>query len=236
MNKYLTFKNLFIAALLLVILYLVTCKRKNTSEPQVISIPEQIERVRIDSVASEKYKDSIGEIIMDLRASVDVAEGELAAEKMRYNDLEKGINDILNQPIPDTCKPITDALSARISLLNEASKRKDISCENALRSKDRLMANKDLLVSKGKEDYRKLRMSFDTALAQQSILSKAVSSLKPKREFFIGITAVSNYNNFNNAMAGITADYKTKKGVIFGASFFNTKQVQLSYKKRLFKF
>lgn len=229
----------FSIALVIVAIFLLyrSCNQKPLPAlPVVIPVAEQKENVRVDSVASKKVYDSFMVAIKEKDKAIETWYNEWKASETRYNDLEKGFVDLTSKEVPDTCKEMKQAYILQLNKLISESRKKDYSCGNTIASLKAQSAQKDLLIKKGQDDWKKLKVNFDTALAQQTKLTKAVSSLKPNREFYLGITGQSEYNNLNNASVGITADYKTKKGTMFGVAYFNTQQVQLSYKKRLFKF
>jgi len=110
--------------------------------------------------------------------------------------------------------------------------KKDAACKASLENLNKISKQKDALLANCKKDYKIVRAAFDTALDNQKKLQKIV---KPSRIFSVGITGLSNYNSFDNAAVGVVADYMNRKGTSFGVGVFNTKQVQITFKKPLFR-
>jgi hypothetical protein len=231
--KHITFKNVFIAGLILVIIFLYTCKKK-VEVIETIPIPVQQELVRIDSVMSQKDKDSVSLKIADLEKSAQQWYNQWKEEAKQTAEVQQTLSDLLTVEVPDTCKKIVDALGLQITKLNTSTKAQNLSCEKTIDSKNRIIKGKDDLIAIGKTDYKKLKLRLDTCWQQQVLAEK--NKFKPKRELSVGIMALSNYNSFDNSAVGIILDYRNKKGTQFGVGFFNTKQVSVSYKKSLFKF
>lgn len=231
--KYITLKNIFITALILVIIFLYTCKKK-VEVIETIPVPVQKELVRIDSVMSQKDKDSVSLRIADLEKSAQQWFNQWKEESKQTAAAHEALSELLTVEVPDTCKNIVDALGFQIGKLNYTTKQQNLSCEKTIDAKNRIIKGKDDLISIGKNDYRKLKLRLDTCWQQQSLSEK--NKFKPKRELSVGIIALSNYNNFDNSAIGIILDYRNKKGTQFGAGIYNTKQIQISIKKPLFKF
>ena len=231
--KYITFKNVFIAGLILVIIFLYTCKKK-VEVIETIPVPVQQELVRVDSVMSQKDKDSVNLRITDLEKSAQQWFNQWKEEAKQTAEVQLTLSNLLSEEVPDTCKKIVDALGLQITKLNTSTKAQNLSCEKTVDAKNRIIKGKDDLIAIGKTDYRKLKLRLDTCWQQQVLAEK--NKFKPKRELSIGVMALSNYNSFDNAAVGIILDYRNKKGTQFGAGIYNTKQIQISIKKPIFKF
>ena len=207
--------------------------------PQVTSVPEIKERVRVDSIASQKYQDSVNEIVRLNEAAADYWENKFKQSQKSTELATNAINNILNEPsIPDTCKSITDRLRTEFDKAVVLSKQKDNACNQTIAAKNSIINNKDKLIKNEKDNYRKLRANLDTALSNQTVLEKYIKQIKPKREVSIGASIIGNeFKPFT--MYGITAEYKNKKGTQFeiGAYQFNNSILyQVGVKKTLVRF
>jgi hypothetical protein len=231
-----TFKNVLIVVLLLALLYLLTCKKKRVELPQVKSVTEQKEIVRVDSVMSQATKDSVTKLLKDADKAGEKWFEEWKVVSQQYDALEKGMGDLLSEEVPDTCKAIQERLVAQYLKEKKSNDEKDIACSNTIASKNSIIFQKDRLIQLSKNDYGLLKVRLDTAWAQQEKLQRINKKLLPKRELSIGLVAISNYNTFDNAAAGVVLDYRNKRGTQFGAGVFNTKQILVSYKKPILKF
>lgn len=216
-----------------------TCNPPNTPAlPAVIPIKEQQKTVKADSVASKSYTDSVTRIIKEKDKAIEVWYNEWKASEGRYNDLEKGFTDLANKEVPDTCKAMQQAYILQLNKLISENRKKDYSCGNTIASLKAQSAQKDLLIKKGLEDWKKLKVNFDTALAQQAKLTKAVSSLKPKREVYAGIMAMgSEIKPFEGV--GVNLGLRNKRGSqyeVFALQFNSGIHYGISFKKTLFRF
>ncbi len=231
--------NIVLIAVILVMLYLLTCNKKPSPELNpVIPVKEQKEKVVADSVASKKFTDSIALIIKQKDKEAEMWHNEWKASEGRYNDLEKGTVDLITQEVPDTCKAMQEKYNQQFVKLSKESKQKDISCENTINAQKNLINQQIVVIRKGEKDAIGLRASLDTAFEQQRKLTKTVSSLKPKNSIYIGVTALGNENKFVQGY-GVNLGLRNKKGNMYEAGALqigSTISYTISFKKTLFKF
>jgi hypothetical protein len=231
-------KNLLIIGLLLVILYLVTCKRKVVQPEPVKSVAQQALIVKTDSIASKKYNDSV---LLKVKQSAKDAEmwyNEWKASETRYNDLEKGIAEFTQKPVPDSCKELQKEYSAQLLKMAKANSQKDISCENTIRLKSTTIEQQAVLIKSKNNEIGKLRASVDTAFAQQTKLTRALKQLKPKNSIYIGATALGNESKFINGY-GVNLGFRNKKGTMWEVGALqigSTINYTIGFKKTLFNF
>lgn len=238
--KVITPKNIIIAALVVVILYLITCHRPSPNPvlTEVKPVKEQEKAVRVDSIASKKTYDSFMVAIKEKDRAIETWYNEWKASETRYNDLEKGFVDLSNKEVPDTCKSMQQAYILQLNKLISENRKKDYSCGNTIASLKAQSAQKDLLIKKGLDDWKKLKVNFDTALAQQTKLTKAVSSLKPKREVYAGIMAMGSETKPFEGV-GVNLGLRNKRGSqyeVFALQFNSGIHYGISLKKKLFQF
>ena len=207
--------------------------------PQVTSTKEIIERVKVDSIASQKYQDSVNEIVRLNEAAADYWENKFRQSQKSTELATNAINNILNEPtIPDTCKSITDRLRVEFDKAVVLSKQKDNACNKTIAAKNGVIREKDVLIKNSKTDYTKLKQHLDTALSNQSRLEKYIKQVKPRTEIFAGISALGNEAK-PITMYGINLGLRNKKGTSFeiGAYQFNSQVLyQVGIKRTLFKF
>ncbi len=103
--KHLTFKNIFIAALIIAILFLYTCK-KTVTVIKTESVSVQKELVRVDSIMSQQEKDSVNFIIKGLEKSGQDWFDEWKKESQLTADVQSELSSLLTTEVPDTCKGI----------------------------------------------------------------------------------------------------------------------------------
>ncbi len=238
MKIHLTIKNLLIAVLAIVILYLLTCNKKvAVVTPIVKPISEQREAVRIDSIASQKFKDSVVNIINFWKHDAKKWQGNWNKEAEENAELQKGIGDLLLAQVPDTCKEYQAKVLAEYNRLVALNKKKDNSCNNLVRAKENIISQQNKLIQNGKEDYRKLRVNLDTCFAQQKKLEDYNKKILPRSSIYIGATVIGQPAKIYEGI-GINLGFENKRGAKYeigvlqmGAIYHYT----VGYKKTLFK-
>jgi len=238
MKTHLTIKNLLIAVLAIVILYLLTCNKKVADvTPIVKPISEQREAVRIDSIASQKFKDSVADIIKFWRGDAKKWQGNWNKEAEENAELQKGIGELLLAQVPDTCKEYQAKVLAEYNKLVSLSQKKDNSCNNIISAKENIIVQQNRLIQNGKEDYRKLRINLDTCWAQQKKLEDYNKKILPRSYIYIGATVIGRPAKVYEGI-GINLGYENRRGTKYeigvlqiGAIYHYT----VGYKKTLFK-
>lgn len=235
--KVVTPKNLIIAGLIIYLLYISFCNRNVTpiEKPSVIPVPTQREVVRKDSIASQLFKDSVNKIVNYWQSQAKHWENNWNREVKENAELQKTVGDILNESVPDTCEQYKQKAIAEFNKLVLSSKKKDTACSKTITSYKNIVTQKDVLIKKGKDDWRKLKVNFDTALAQQKKLEKYIDKIKPKRELIAGISMLTSYSIFK-PQVGVTIGYRTKPGVQLNLTVYTNQQVSLTLTKPFARF
>lgn len=206
--------------------------------PDVIPPQTQIENVRVDSVISQKAKDSIDVLLKKERNEKEVWYAEWKASEIRYADLEKEVIAGMDKPVPDTCKEIKDYYVKQIKSLSVAANKGAIACEKTIKAQDAIIVQKDALIKQGKLDYGKLKVNFDTCISQQKKLSSAIKNVQSKNELYAGIMALGNETKPVEGF-GVSLGLRTKNGTqfeVFALQFNSGIHYGLSYKKPFAKF
>jgi len=238
-----TFKTWIIIALAIVIIYLVTCNKKTQEVLSNIPTPaEQLKPVIINEGLSKIQEDSIINLLRIAQGNYKESQQVNEALQQINVAIQQDMDDYISIQLPDTCKEYQNKMIALNKKLAESAAKKDAACKASLENLNKISQQKDALLANCKKDYKIVRAAFDTALDNQKKLQKIV---KPSRIFSVGITGLFNYNNsdstnykpklFGNSAVGVTLDYMNRKGTSFGVGVFNTKQVQITFKKPLFR-
>lgn len=233
--------TIFLIAVILVMAYFMTCNPFSSNPiktPQVKSVKEQAEVVRIDSIASAKFVDSVNKIVGKWKSEANRWEGNWNKEVKTTAGLQEEIGDILNSAIPDTCEQFRQKALIEFNKLISASAKKDTSCSKALTAYKNIVTQKDVLIKRKSDDWTKLKVNFDTALAQQKILQAAINKMKSKREIYLSVMGLGHETKIVNGY-GLGIGYRGKNGtsVEIGALQIGaTINYSLSIKKPLFRF
>lgn len=231
--------NIILLLVILVMAYFLTCnKNPSPNLNPVISVEQQAESRRTDSIPAKRYVDSVTLKEQQKDKEALMWYNEWVASEGRYNDLEKGTVELITQEVPDTCKAMQEKYNQQFIKLSKENKQKDISCENTINAQKGVITEQKVLINKGNSIATSLRAKLDTAFEQQRKLSKAVSSLRPKNSIYIGVTALGNENKFVQGY-GINLGLRNKKGNMYEAGALqigSTISYTISFKKTLFKF
>jgi hypothetical protein len=222
------------AILAVIIVYLLTCKHQDYTPPKVTTVPELKERIRVDSIISQKQKDSINDIIKAKEKTALYWQNAFNVAANETRSLEDNMNELLVAKVPDTCLKYQAFITSEYNRLALAQAQKDKANKNIIIAKDNIIANKDKLISKGKHDYENLRVVTDTCFKNQTILEKALKKAN-RHEIFVGVSALSSYNKVQPTI-GINLGYRARNGYYVEAGINLRKEVSISIKKTLFKF
>lgn len=215
MKNPVTVKNVLILLLILVILYLAMCNKQDIPKPPNIkTTKEQANTVRIDSIASAHYKDSVNKIISYWQREAGHWEGNWNREVKDNAALQDTLGSWLSSSVPDTCEAYKQRALLEYNKLVVSNKAKDTACSKTIGALKNVITQTDVIVSKQKEDYTKLKVNFDTALSQQTRLQDYADKLTPHNKIAIGLVG----NLYPVIGYGIGADFIHKKGIVISLS------------------
>lgn len=210
-----------------------SCKScKGFDEPEtIVPAKKVIEKIRVDSIASKKFKDSVNNIIAYWEREASKWQRNWEQEAEESGELQQEYGELLNQIVPDTCKPYQEKLIALNSKLSAHVRNANISCGNTIKAKDNIITQKDKLIQQGKNDYDSLRNNTNILYNNQLALEKKL----PKREITIGVRVISGYTAPIKPQAGIELGYRNKKGFEVNIGYYTNNQVSLGIKKTLLR-
>jgi len=235
-EKTLTIKNILIIALVLVIIFLLTCNREAPVVPVVTPVSVQKEVVRVDSIASRKYSDSVSTIISRLEAEAKIDDKNIQELMDANTDLQVNIDSYITQVLPDTCQEYQRGVIELNKKLNQSIADQQKAYSLSLTNRSKQIAQKDVLLGQERKNVGKLRASLDTCFAQQTTLTKALKQLSPKRSIGLGITTEAAWVKPNKFDMGAFIYYRGKNGTQFSLGAMTSQRIQLTYSKTLFKF
>lgn len=236
--KYLTFRNITWVAMAIVIIFLLTCNRQAPGKVVIKTITEQKETVLHDSIVSQYFKDSVQRIIDSRDKEINYWMNSYSVADNELRAIQAGIGQNIAQQLPDTCKKYQDWIIGEYNKLMAAAGRKDSANRKIVAGKDAVISQKDALIANGRDDYRKLRANLDTCFKQQGALEKAVKGLKPRREVYLGASAIGRPDK-PVAGYGLNLGMRNRKGTMFEAGAVQlgpTINYTLSVKKPIFRF
>jgi len=237
MIKYISIKNIIILALAIVVLYLLTCNKKPAPAlPIVKTVDEQKAVIKVDSVASKSFVDSVNAIINRLQSEAKVDDKNIQELMDANSDLQLNMDEYIVKQVPDSCleyQAKVIALNKQISQVNAAAQK---NCAATINARNAIINQKDVLLANAKKDFSKLKASLDTCYSQQTTLTKALKDFKPKRSVGVGIMTEAGWINPYKFDAGAFIYYRGKNGTQFSVGALTSQRIQLTYSKSLFKF
>jgi len=234
----LTFKNLLLFVMAVVLIYLLQCNDKKVIEKPVVKPSTEIVQETIDLTAITKHiSDSFTLEISEKDRKIQKQNSEyddLLTEYLNYqNDIQ---GTLTNTPIPDTCKPIVSALTKQFNTLKKSSADKDISARNLIASLKEQNKTKDKFLSAKDTAIKKYVSLLDTCTKSYAAIEKYVKKVTPKREINVGAKVLSEYSLPLNTIYGLELGYRNKKGFEINVGYYSNNQVSVGLSKTLFKF
>lgn len=227
----LTIKNLFIAALILIIIYFAACHKVAPIEkPVYVPVTTQVEVVKKDEAAMKVVSDSFNLILKKEKNETAKAKLERDDVIADYLNLQNNISSTLSNPVPDTCKKIVGQLTGQFNNLKILSDKKDKSCNDQVSSLERMITTQSNFLGQKNKDYARLRLSLDTCWINQKKLEKYADKVKPRNQVYVGISA----NVLPTFGYGVDLGLKLKSGIMFeGRAMMLNNQTygQISIKK-----
>lgn len=203
-------------------------------QPEVKTVKEQVEVLRIDSIASALFRDSVNKLVGYWMGNAKHWEGNWNKEVIDHANTQTMFGEFLNEDVPDTCEAYKQKAISEFNKLLLMSAKKDTSCSKALVAYKNVITQKDALIKRGMEDFKKLRTNIDTCFTQQSRLEKYIKKIKPKHEIGVSVAALSDYTKIKLQL-GAGLYYRTKKGLIFEAAYYSNNAVSISFKRPLIR-
>lgn len=230
-----TFKNILIAILGIIIIYLLTCNNSVEKKPVVIKGEEVIKEINLVEKERKHIEDSFNLII---QKAYQLNDDNYTAyiETININSELFRENKLLRQKVPDTCKPIVAAWIERERQLKVASDNKDAAAkktitglQGTLWEQQRFLYAKDSL-------YAKMRSVADTCAKALVKLEKYVKQVDPKRKILVSVSGMGMYGGKLNPAVGGGLVYQTKKGLQIDGKVYTNKIVTVGLSFPLIKF
>lgn len=234
----LTFKNLLLFVMAVVLIYLLQCNGKDTPVTPVVKPSTEIVQaiVNVDSI-KDAVSDSFTTVIKEqdrLLKFKDSKYDDLLAEYLNQaNDFQ---DSLANKKIPDTCKPYQLKWLAQYNELAKTSTQKDNASKSLIASLREQGVTKDKYLAAEKKSFKDLRAIADTCVKGYQTLEKAVKKLQPKREINVGAKVLSEYTLPLNTIYGLELGYRNKKGFEINVGYYSNNQISIGIKKTLFRF
>ena len=234
--KYITFKNLLIVGLIIVLIYLLTCKHTNVDKPQVITGEQVHDTIRLIDADYKRINDSFAIVLNDYDRQVRQYKGNYDQLLADYLNLTNDIdNTIAHVPYPDTCKPIVDRLNGQFNQLKSTSAAKDKAAANTINSLTAKSNTQTQLIAEKDKSYTKMKAIADTCAKSLTALESYTKKIKPKKEINIGAEINSSWLTLK-PIYGVGIGYRDKKGNQLNAAVFSNQTISVGIKKTLFKF
>lgn len=210
--KYITPKNLFILALVIVILYLIMCRGTVVQpQPKIESPKEQIKDVVKDETETKVNVDSLQAIQGHLIKQNNRIATNLMNEQDKAESLQKE-NDALRSKL--AAGELTDNINDNAEKMKENSRKRDSLCSKTIGNLNNQITLKSQVLTEKDKLYQKLRLNFDTAVSNITTLQKHIEKTKPRNQLYLGVMFTGNDAELVSGF-GIQAGIKFKNGLIF---------------------
>lgn len=224
MSKYIKPTYIIIAALVIVIIFLLTCNKKaQVQKPTVVPVEKLIR----DTSFIEKES---GKVISELEKQLTQKDRE---NKSLSNELETTQDQrLFAQQSVDSLLSLRQSDDLGNATKNEFKKYKDQVAKSEKLCNDRnknltsQLSLKSNILSEQQKKYSSLRKVLDTCLQNQTALEKYANKIKPRNKVSIGISAgyIPSALSFSY---GVTAMYSMKNGYHIQASALQLRSEQM---------
>lgn len=224
-----------IAALVIVIFYLVQCR--STGNSNVLPDPPKVKTEIVQQLEVKNNSDSIDAVIKPLEKELEDKDKKLTR---LANELLDGQDAILklqqgNDSLLSLLKAseLTTSITESSEKIKEQIKKNDSICSTTISEYVRKSRIAEQILKSEKDKYKLLKKSFDTCTAGITALKKYSSDIKPRNKVLLGATAGFNPTNKEFAY-GIAVQYSLKNGYAIQGSALQMKNSQM-YAASIFK-
>jgi len=220
------FERIFFIAVVVILSMMLfkACNKKPVTGPTVTEYKDRLHR---DTIIDQPYKEALLAEVSKWKDSAIRADKSRQQLQYLFDQQGEELYQVMNQVVPDTCKPYQLAMQAQATRLAKTIRDKELACDRAIQAQRNIAAGKDKLLVQCNKDKGRVLATVDT-------LARDLKKLQPKGYAFAGLTALSNYNNFDNAAVGVQLGYTGKNKTTYSAGVFNTKQVIFTVTKKIF--
>lgn len=234
--KQLSFKNIVIALLILILLWMQFCNRKVIEKPIVQPAKEKIVERNLQDSQRKHIYDSF-EVVLKRDYKKDYQNESDLIKLLNENSELVSINDKLQKELsfPDTCKPVVDLLNTRYNNYVTQTNKTLLQSKQSISGLSQTIQNqKKYLDAKDIEMVKVIKLR-DSCINDYTKLEAYAKKGSAKREFGLGIAGNSPYTVLK-INPGISIYYRTKNGTQINAALYTNKQVTIGISKPLIRF
>lgn len=202
----------------------------------VTSISDQKAIIKHDSIITQKQLDSLLVIQDKLQTDANSANFQLGNVQAQNLQLQKEMDEVITQPIPDTCRPYALQIQALNAKLKQSAIDSRNACTGAVNAQKGIIKNKDGIIAVNNTQINNLRASVQTALDQQKKLQDNIKKLKPRSSIGVGVMTESAWVVPYKFDAGAFLYFRNKMGSQVSIGIYQSQRIQLSYSKNLLRF
>lgn len=180
-----------IAALVIVIFYLVQCR--STGNSNVLPDPPKVKTEIVQQLEVKNNSDSVDAVIKPLERELEDKDKKLTR---LANELLDGQDAILklqqgNDSLLSLLKAseLTTSITESSEKIKEQIKKNDSICSTTISEYVRKSRIAEQILKSEKDKYKLLKKSFDTCTAGITALKKYSSDIKPRNKVALGVTA-----------------------------------------------
>lgn len=209
-----TFKNLLLFCMAVVLLYLLTCKKKTEVAPMITPSTEQIKVVNLAEEQRKHMEDSFN-LVLRKHYKQDYQDSNYLIQLLNQNSELVSINTRLqNEVYPDTCKEIVSKYQKAYDLYAAQTKKTLDQCRASTSNLSSTIQTQKKYLSAKDSAYAKIKTAWDTCISGYQKLEKAVKKLQPHNKLAVGVVG----NVYPIFGYGVGLDFIHKKGIVISAS------------------
>lgn len=228
--------NVFMGIVLLILLYILIADKcsSNTLKPAVIKGNDVGKLINLTTAEKQAIDDSFN-LVLKTRDWQDEYNYQKYLTVLNENAALYKKNSVLNQPIPDTCRPLMNAWIRREVDLKNLSDKKDVSANITITGLQATVSIQGAFLAAKDSSFSKMKNIADTCAKSLVAMEKYAKKVKARRELNIGIVAISPYTILK-PVAGVILGYRGKTGTEINVGYYTNNQISIGLKRSLIKF
>jgi len=231
-----TVKNMLIVALILIVIWLLTCNKSKEPVQPKVTIPELVKTNTDNNAEAQRIRDSSAKVIAQLEIEKKASDDKLIEFIEDYGNNEVSIDNTLAQPVPDTCKKIVGELTDKFNKLKVSSTKKDNEFRRNISVLNKINQTQKNQLKQDSIDAAKQQLNFLDCIETAKTYKSNAEKNKPKNEINGGISGMGNYaGNLNPAIGGVIG-WRGKKGLDISVAVYTNNVATITAKKTIFKF
>lgn len=226
---------LYVAIIVLAILLFKACNKSSIIAPPVVIKGKEVhDTISVIDNQYKRLRDSFM-VVLNRKYKDDDENYQAYLKLLNENSVLLNENNMLSQPVPDTCKELQAGWVDKFNKVKVSSDKKDVAANKTISGLQSTVSIQKKFLATKDSSYSRLKSIADTCAIALTELEKYTRKIKPKREINVGLEVNSQWVNLKPTI-GIGLGYRDRRGTQVNAAIYSNKSITVGVKKTLFKF